>query len=228
MLREIRQFRSWNTLPRARKLKPKFEFQNILAWNSPSSTLELKTFGANLYLCWNCPTGTSELLPFGANSDLTWNWRFPYIPSWGFLFAFPRWGLLCFPFVGNYIFPRWGFTMLLLSWGTTYILQNDLIPHMNHYFIYKLCTLLRIYLSGYLALNIAINSSTPYHASNLWVNPFSLKYPTNYGLRIIISEPSIGKTKSITIGNTGIFWLGNMVTEHTMNITRKNPNTPHS
>ena len=90
MQREIRIFRSWYTLPRARNLKPTFEFQNLLAWSSPSGTLELIPFGANSDLRWNFPAGTSELLPFGANSYLLWDWKFLEIPSRVFLFAFAR------------------------------------------------------------------------------------------------------------------------------------------
>ena len=120
MQKKIRLLRSWNTLPRAQNLKPKFEFQTLLARNSLPGTSELFTFGANSHLCCNYPAGTSELLPFGVNLDLPWDWRLPEIPYRGFLFGFPCWGLLCFPFVGTYIFPCLGFTMLLLYWGTTY------------------------------------------------------------------------------------------------------------
>ena len=89
MQREICLFRSWNNLPRAQNLKLKFEFQTPLAQNSPTGTLELITFSANLYLCWNCPAGTSELLPFGANLDLPWDWILLEIPYQKFLFDFP-------------------------------------------------------------------------------------------------------------------------------------------
>ena len=98
---------------------PKFEFQTPSARNSPAGTSELIPFDASSDLRCNCPAGTSELINFGAKSDIPWDWIFLDTPYREFLFAFPRWGLLCFPFVGNYIFPRWGFTMLLLSWGTT-------------------------------------------------------------------------------------------------------------
>ena len=64
------------------------------------------------------------------NSDLPWYWRLPEIPSRGFLFDFPSWYLLCFPFVGNYIFPRWGFTMLLISWVTTSITKITIFPKL--------------------------------------------------------------------------------------------------
>ena len=56
MQKLIYLFRSWNTIPRAQNVNPKFEFQTLLAQNSP--------------------VGTSELLPFGANSDLTRDWIF--------------------------------------------------------------------------------------------------------------------------------------------------------
>ena len=118
--RKIHLFKYCNTLPRDRNLEPKFEFQTPLARNSLAGTSELIPFGANSGLCWNFPSGTSDLLPFSANSDLPWDWRFLVITSQGFLFALPYWGLLWFTFVGNYIFPRWGFTMLIISWGTTY------------------------------------------------------------------------------------------------------------
>ena len=76
------------------------------------------------------PVGTSEFLPFGANLDPPWDWRFLEILLGYSSLIFPV-GVYCdSPLLGNYmnvemvkqIFPRWGFTMLLLSWGTTYIL----------------------------------------------------------------------------------------------------------
>ena len=51
---EIPFFRSWNPLSLAWNFKLKFQFQTLLARNSP--------------------VGTSELLPFGINWDLTWDW----------------------------------------------------------------------------------------------------------------------------------------------------------
>ena len=66
--RETRLFISWNTLPRALNLKPKFELQTSLTQNAPAGTLELIYFGANSVLCCNCPAGTSELLTFGVYS----------------------------------------------------------------------------------------------------------------------------------------------------------------
>ena len=54
MKRETSLFISWYTLPLAQNLKPTFEFQTPLAQNSPASTSELITFGANLHLCRNC------------------------------------------------------------------------------------------------------------------------------------------------------------------------------
>ena len=92
--KEICFFRYWYTLPRARNLKLTFEFQTPLARNYPTGTSELIPFDANSGLRRNfklrrsCPSGTSELLPFGANLDISWDWKFPEIPSWGFLFDF--------------------------------------------------------------------------------------------------------------------------------------------
>ena len=120
MQREIHLFRSWNTVPCAQNLKPKFEFKTLLAQNFPAGTSELIPFGANWDLRWSCPAGTLELIMFGARSDLLWDLKFPEIPSQGFLLVFPRWGLLCLfvfvelhispleiyyssPFLGNYI-----------------------------------------------------------------------------------------------------------------------------
>ena len=94
MQRDIHLFRSWNTLPRAQNLKPKFEFQTPLAQNFPAGTSESIPFGAKWYLRWNCPAGTLELIPFGVSSDLLWDLRFLDIPYRGFLLVFPRWGLL--------------------------------------------------------------------------------------------------------------------------------------
>ena len=71
-----------------------------------AGTSELILFGANSDLCWNFNPGTSELIPFGASSDIPWDLGFPEIPSWRFLFAFPRWGLLCLSVRGElHIFP---------------------------------------------------------------------------------------------------------------------------
>ena len=72
--------------------------------------------------------GTSELIPFGSNSDLSWDWGFLEIPYRGFLFASPVGVYYAYPFVGNYTFPRWGFTKLLLSWGTTSITKSTRFP----------------------------------------------------------------------------------------------------
>ena len=76
------------------------------------------------------PVGTSEFLPFGANSDLPWDWIFPEILLGYSSLLSPVGVYYDSHLLGNYmnvemvkqIFPRWGFTMLLLSWGTTYIL----------------------------------------------------------------------------------------------------------
>ena len=110
------------------KFKTQNQFQTPLARNYHAGTSELIPFGANLDFCCNFLAGTSEFCPFGANSDLTCDWIFLDISYWVFLFGFPRWGLLCFPFVGNYIFPRWGFTMILLSWGTASITKRKILP----------------------------------------------------------------------------------------------------
>ena len=105
--REIRLFRSWNTLPRAQNLKPKFEFQTSLARNYPAGTL--------------------ELLSFGSNSDFPWDWRSSEILLRDSSLISPVGVYYASLFVGNYIFPRWGFTMLLLSWETTYIMMITII-----------------------------------------------------------------------------------------------------
>ena len=107
------------------------------------------------------------------------------------------------------------------------ILQNELIPIMHHYLIYYLRKFLWILIFGYPASNIAINSSTPYHVSDLCVTPFSSQSPTNYGLRIIFLANSVGTTNSITIGHTSVLWLGTMVTGHTISITQIDPNKAH-
>ena len=57
--------------------------------------LEFISFSANSDLRWNFPAGTSELIPFGDSSDLPWDLGFLEIPSRGFHFDFPCWGLLC-------------------------------------------------------------------------------------------------------------------------------------
>ena len=99
--------KSWYTLPRAQTLKPKIEFQNPLAQNSPAGTSKLIPFGANSDLCWNFPAGTSELFPFGANLDLPWGWNFTDIPSQIFIFAFTGTSELI-PFDAN-LDIRWNF-----------------------------------------------------------------------------------------------------------------------
>ena len=81
--------------------------------------MELILFGTNSNLRWNFPAGTSKLNPFGASSDCPWDLQFPEIPYWGFLLVSPRWGLLFLFIRGELHFPRWGFTILLLSGGTT-------------------------------------------------------------------------------------------------------------
>ena len=106
MQREIRLFRSWNTLPRAQNLKPKFEFQTPLAQNSPSGAPELIPFGTNSGPSCNCPAGTWELLPFGANSDISWDWRFLEILIGDSSLLSPIGVYYASPFVRDYISPR--------------------------------------------------------------------------------------------------------------------------
>ena len=84
MQREICLFRSWNTLPCAKNFKPKFEFQTLLARNSP--------------------VGTSELLPFGANSDIPWDWSSPEILLGDSSLLFPVGVYFVSNFLGNYIY----------------------------------------------------------------------------------------------------------------------------
>ena len=79
----MRLLRSWNTLPRTQNLKPKFEFQTLLARNSPA--------------------GTSELLPFGSNLDLPWYWRFPEILLGDSSLLFPVGVYYASPFVEDYM-----------------------------------------------------------------------------------------------------------------------------
>ena len=50
----------------------------------------------------------------------------------------------------------------------------------------------------------------------------------NYLLCIIILDITVGTTKSSKIGHTYVFWLGTMITGHTMDITRTHPKTAHS
>ena len=50
----------------------------------------------------------------------------------------------------------------------------------------------------------------------------------SYGLRIIFSEPSVGKIMKIMIGRTDVFLQGPMVSGHAMNITITHPNTLNS
>ena len=83
MQREISLLRSWNTLPRAQNVKPKFEFQTSLAQNSPAST--------------------SELIPFDANSYLPWDWKFPEILLEDSSLLSPVGVYYAYPFLGNYI-----------------------------------------------------------------------------------------------------------------------------
>ena len=91
----------------------------MLARNSPAGNPELIPFGANSDLRWNCPAGTSELPSFGANSGLPWYWRFPEILLEDSSLISRVGVYYDSTFVGNYISPRLGFSVLLLSWGTT-------------------------------------------------------------------------------------------------------------
>ena len=117
-------------------------------------------------------------------------------------------------------------TIVQLFWKK--VIQNELIPHTHHYLIYYLRKLLRIFIFGYPASNIAISSSTSSRASNIWVTPFYLQSATIYAIHIITSETSVGTTKSSMIGHTNLFWIGTEDTGNTMNITWTNPNTSHS
>ena len=98
------------------------------------------------------------------------------------------------------------------------VLQNYLRARMNHYLIYYLRTFLKIFIFGYPASNIAINSSTSSCISNVCVTPLSSKLPTTYRICIIILAPSVGTTKSNIIGHADVFCLGMIVTRHTINI----------
>ena len=88
--------------------------------NSPAGTLKLITFGANSDIPWNCPSGNSEFSSFWRQLRSSLGLEIPGDSSQVFLFAFPRWGLLCLsfreelhisplgfyytsPFLGNYI-----------------------------------------------------------------------------------------------------------------------------
>ena len=93
--REICFFRSWNTLPCALNLKPKFEFQTSLMQNYPAGTSELIPLGKNSVLHCNCPAGTSELLPFGVYSRPQYTCYPCFICSHQVLFSL--WRHLCCP-----------------------------------------------------------------------------------------------------------------------------------
>ena len=115
---EIRFFVSWYTLPRARNLKPIFEFQTPLAQKSSADTSELIPFGANsdlrrkCTLSRNCPAGTSEFTSFWrqlgsplgmkipgdsfSGVPLCFRWRFQtnsFWPKLGSSLEFSRWHL---------------------------------------------------------------------------------------------------------------------------------------
>ena len=138
MQRGIRLFRSWYTLPHAQNLKPKFEFQTPLAQNSHA--------------------GTSELLPFGANSDIPWDWKFPEIPSCGFLFAFTGTSELI-PF-GTNSDLCWNYpagTSELIPYGTSSDLPWDLvfleIPYRGFPFAFPCWDLLCLSVRGELHIS---------------------------------------------------------------------------
>ena len=95
MQREIRLFRSWNTLPHTKNLKPKFEFQTSLAQNAPA--------------------GTSELIPFGTNSDLCWDWKSREIILRDSSLLSPVGFYYASPLVRNYISP------LCLYYASTFV-----------------------------------------------------------------------------------------------------------
>ena len=76
-------------------------------WNFLTCAQKLKPkFQFQTSLVRNSPAGTSELLPFGANSDLTWDWI-----------------LLDILLRDSSLFPPLVFTMLLLSWGITWMVK---------------------------------------------------------------------------------------------------------
>ena len=97
------------------------ETQRRLTFGDPSLLLLVPRNYFRWDLRWNFPSGALELISFGARLDRFWDLRSPDIPSRGFLLVFPRWGLPWLFVCKDLNFPRWGFTVLLLSWGTTYI-----------------------------------------------------------------------------------------------------------
>ena len=105
------------------KLKPKFEFQTPLARDSPAGTSESIRFGANQDLRWNCPADTQELIPFCARLYILLVLRFPDIPYWNSSLFYPVGVYSAYFFMCDFIFPRWGFTIILLSWGTTWMMK---------------------------------------------------------------------------------------------------------
>ena len=56
---------------------------------------------------------------FGASSDLLWHCDSQRLLLMDSSFFFTVGVYFDYSFMWNYVFPRWGFTILLLSWGTT-------------------------------------------------------------------------------------------------------------
>ena len=114
-----------------------------------SGASELILFGTNLNLCWNCPAGTLELILFVLSSDRLWDLGFLGIPSRDYS-LFPSVGVYSdYLFVENYIFPRWGFTILILSWGSTSITKRKIAyvtlnPIYDYVHMLDLITRLRV------------------------------------------------------------------------------------
>ena len=79
-------------------------------------------------------------------------------------------------------------------------IQNDLIPHNYHYFIYCLQPSLRIFKFGYLASNIVITSRPLSRALILCITPFPSQSLMTYGHPINILESSVGIMKNTMNG----------------------------
>ena len=99
-----------------------------------TGALELIPFGASSDLRWNFPAGTLELIPFGVRSDRLLGFAIPGDSFSGIPPCFPPVGVYsdCL-FVGNYISPRCGCLILLLSWGTpsTLLYNYNFHPSFN-------------------------------------------------------------------------------------------------
>ena len=109
---EICFFRSWNTLPCAQNLKPKFEYQTPLVQNSP--------------------VGTSWLLPFGANLDLPWDWRFLESPIVDSSLLFPVGVYYASNFLWNYIYhQKENIAYVTLDPVVDYVYISDLILELR-------------------------------------------------------------------------------------------------